>query len=605
MYDSTIVGGRDSSTLYDATRFAPTVLANGSGTNGRRLCPDASGEVHPLAGYTQFKANLTAGAIYRFKDRLVLADVDSRAEYRTVQGLIAEREIETGRPAHVAWKTGGVMDDGPDRLAVAVADPDPAWRKWFIEELHRAHPRTGRWGHQYSRAPGTINVKHDHMTDGHLYELLAAGPRRITLKDARRRVRDRSAAWRRKHQAAPTSVSAPESAGIPPYETRYGARFDTRRSTAGSGAPRRTSRQDAVDATTLLRYLPPWAQAAARLDLPKGERSGPELAVCRGAFLAGLTPGDLHRILSVVPAGGRWRADLRTAATAAQRLRAAERWVADHPTRARVVAPEAREAALAAWNGVLVDAARVGLPATRWAVLLRHRVLAVDDAGGSWLGAVRDLAMGVDRSLLGAARGDLERWVVRVRAGSGGRGRDAAVWALAEPFRESAGIPHETEVRLQSSEPGRRRSLRSLSATCGHRPTATRALTRTHLTDAPRQPRTRLCSPPSRSVCRWTTCAAWSGLGSARSADGRALPPHSASSFVTVSGRRGALVRTSTSWPTGSVRPGVRRRMPRLSPMSVLWRTRSTPWLLLVMVLVSARSVSVSALVLPWLRAVP
>jgi len=424
--------------------FAPTVLAHGSATSGRRLHLDTTtGEVHPGGGYARFRDDPTAGAIYRFRDRLVLADVDTRAEYRSVQSLIAEREAETGRPAHVAWMTGGVMDDGADRLAVAVAEPDPAWRRWFIEELHRAHPRTARWGHQYTRAPGTINIKHARLPDGHLYELLAAGPRRISLEDARSRVRDRAAAWRRLHQPAPDGTG--ESAGIPPYETRYGGRFDTGRSTAGYGAHHRTSGHGDVDVPTLLGYLPPWAHAAARLDLPQGERSGPELAVCRGAALVGLTPVDLHRILSVVPAGGRWRADRRTVATAAQRLRAAERWLAAHPgTGARVVAPEARDAALAAWDAVLLDAARAGLPATRWAVLLRHRVLAVEDAGGSWLGSVRDLAMGVDRSLLEAARVDLARWVVRVRAGSGGRGREAAVWALAEPFRESAGIPHES-----------------------------------------------------------------------------------------------------------------------------------------------------------------
>ncbi|MBD8059031.1 hypothetical protein IC607_08625 [Cellulomonas sp. JH27-2] len=454
---ATSVAGSHDSSLTDATRFAPKVLARGASTYGRPLRLDGNGEPQPIDGlYVQFKDDPTAGALYRFKDRLILADIDTRAEYRTVVGLIVERELETGRPAHVAWKTGGVTDDGDDRLAVVVSDPDPAWRRRFIEELHRTHPRTGRWGNQYSRAPGTINIKPGaRLTVGHLYELLPAGPRRIRLKDTDARMLDRSAAWRRKYQPA-ASVSFgsearnSESAGIPPYKTRPREQFGTYRVGPSPGPSQYPSSHDDVDVATLLGYLPAWAQAAARLDRPKGARSGPELDVCRGAFLAGLAPVDLHRILCAVPAGGRWRADRRTVATAAQRLRAAERWLATHPGAGeRVVSPEARAAAVAVWDGVLADAAATGLSATRWAVLLRHRVLGVDDASGSWLGSVRDLAVGVDRSLLGDARADLARWVVLERPGSGGRGREAASWALAEPFRESAGIPHESSGSVE------------------------------------------------------------------------------------------------------------------------------------------------------------
>jgi hypothetical protein len=427
--------------LTPAQQFAPTVLAHGRRTVGRPLVltPAGAVAVAPNGARCIWQDDPERPGIYRFKDRVVLADVDSAAEHRTVAHLLAEREDETGWRAHVAWHTGGVTD-GYRHLTVVIYDPDLEWRRRFMSELHRAHPRTARWGNQLTRPPGGRSAKVGaEAPDGGLHALTARGVVAIDLAEAKRRVRKRGGSQAEVPKAG--AAKGAEFVDVPPYRTRPAPRSGSSRSTR-SGSP--ASLLEGASIAALVALLPTWAQVAAAVDAPIGARSEAELDVCRGAAMADLDAVDLHRLLCVVAAGGRWRATGGSVARADARLRAARRWLNEHPG-GHVVDEAVRACVVASWDAVLADAAAAGLPATRWVVLLRHRALAIAEGGWSWLGSVRDLGVGVDRKVLPKVRDDLAPWVAVESAGEGGRGREATLWRVAERWQhESVDVPHES-----------------------------------------------------------------------------------------------------------------------------------------------------------------
>lgn len=406
------VAGTTDGAVSDAAALAPSLLRNGRRTRGRLLVADpTTGNPTPQGSPLPYDAMGDAAALLPYRDHLIVCDVDSEDERRVVAPLVLQREAETGRPCHVAWPSGR-----PGHSYVVFNDPNLEWRQAAMRALHDGAPRTGRWGWQATRPLGSRTARDPEAAPHpHLYALTLSGMRPISLTDARARMR-----------AVPGTRAA------------------------GRVRPKRQKPDLAVataDAPDLVAGLPDWAQVAAQMVLPPGERWWAELRVVRGATLAGYSAAQLHALLMSIPAGSRWRAE-GSVHVAVERLRHARKWLAAHPEVTWAgPRPEDVVRVTGLWDRVLERAASTGLSATGWALLAQHRATSIADGHTRWLLSDRDLALGagVARSVVWQWREALPGVEVATLGHGGADGRVATTYEVDAGEPESDTLsPYQT-----------------------------------------------------------------------------------------------------------------------------------------------------------------